>query len=119
MHSTVIEFSSHGQNVIFDHVMSPDAWHYLLEDFRDQKLFLIRVHCSVEELLRREQARGDREQGLAQSQLSHTHQGREYDFSIDTSNSSPSESARNLLHWLQQNPEPSAFATMRARHAAV
>jgi len=64
MHSTVIEFSGHGQNVIFDHVMSSDAWHYLLEDFQDQRLFLIRVHCDVEELLRREQARGDREHGL-------------------------------------------------------
>jgi len=119
MHSTVIEFSGHGQNVIFDHVMSPDAWHYLLEDFQDQRLFLIRVHCDVEELLRREQARGDREHGLAQSQAERIHENREYDFSIDTSHSSPSECAAALLQWLQQNPQPAAFAKMRSRHAAV
>jgi chloramphenicol 3-O phosphotransferase len=119
MHSTVIEFSGHGQNVIFDHVMSSDAWHYLLEDFQDQRLFLIRVHCDVEELLRREQARGDREHGLAQSQAERIHENREYDFSIDTSHSSPSECAAALLQWLQQNPRPSAFAKMRSRHAAV
>jgi len=56
MHSTVITFSDHGQNVIFDHVMSPDAWHYLLEDFQANEPFLIRVHCEIDELLRRERS---------------------------------------------------------------
>jgi len=115
MHSTVIEFSDHGQNVIFDHVLSPDAWHYLLEDFQGRRPLLIRVHCEVEELLRREQARGDREHGLAQSQAERIHEDREYDLSIDTSHSSPSECAATLLHWLQQNPKPAAFAKMRAK----
>ena len=115
MHSTVIAFSDHGQNVIFDHVMSPDAWHYLLEDFQDHEPFLIRVHCEIEELLRRERSRGDRDHGLAQSQVEQIHDGREYDFSIDTSHSSPSECAGTLLHWLQQNPKPAAFAKMCAQ----
>jgi chloramphenicol 3-O phosphotransferase len=69
MHATVAEFAAHGQNVIFDHVLSDDAWHYLFEDLNEQRLYLIGVHCSIEELVRRERARGDREQGLARSQV--------------------------------------------------
>jgi len=119
MHATVTEFAAHGQNVIFDHVLSADAWHYLFEDFREQSLYLVGVHCSIEELVRRERARGDREHGLAESQVGRIHEGREYDFSVDTSRSSPEECANALVQWLQQAPAPSAFTQMRARHDAV
>ena len=119
MHATVAEFAAHGQNVIFDHVLSVDAWHYLFEDFLKQSLYLVGVHCSIEELVRRERARGDREHGLAESQVSRIHEDREYDFSVDTSRSNPTECANGLVHWLQQNPAPSAFERMRARHDAV
>ncbi len=119
MHATVAEFAAHGQNVIFDHVLSVDAWHYLFEDFRKQTPFLVGVHCSVEELVRRERARGDREHGLAESRVNRIHEDREYDFSVYTSRSSPTECANGLVQWLQQNPAPSAFERMRARHDAV
>jgi chloramphenicol 3-O phosphotransferase len=119
MHATVIQFAAHGQDVIFDHVLSAEAWHYLFEDLREQTLYLVGVHCSTEELVRRERARGDREHGLAESQVGQIHEGREYDFSVDTSRSNPTECANALVHWLQQNPAASAFKTLRARHDAV
>ena len=119
MHATVAEFAAHGQNVIIDHVLSADAWHYLFEDFCEQKLFLIGVHCSVEELLRREHARGDREPGLAQSQVELIHENREYDFSVDTSSLNSSDCANNVARWLQQDPAPVAFDKMRALHGVV
>ena len=119
MHATVAEFVAHGQNVIFDHVLSAEAWHYLFEDFREQTPYLVGVHCSIEELVRRERARGDREHGLAESQVGRIHEDREYDFSVDTSRSSPTECANALVHWLQQAPAPLAFKRMRARHDAV
>ena len=119
MHATVAEFAAHGQNVIFDHVLSADAWHYLFEDFREQRLYLVGVHCSVEELLRREHARGDREPGLAQSQVDLIHENREYDFSVDTSRLNSSDCANDVAGWLQQDPVPVAFSKMRALHGAV
>jgi chloramphenicol 3-O phosphotransferase len=119
MHATVAEFAAHGQNVIFDHVLSAEAWHYLFEDFREQTLYLVGVHCSIEELVRRERARGDGEHGLAESQVGQIHKDREYDFSVDTSRSNPTECANALVRWLQQAPAPLAFKGMRARHDAV
>jgi chloramphenicol 3-O phosphotransferase len=114
MHATVAEFATHGQNVIFDHVLSDEAWHYLFEDFTEQRLYLIGVHCSIEALVRRGRSRGDREQGLAQSQVGQIHENREYEFSVDTSRSPPSECANALAVWLQQDPVPTAFARMPA-----
>jgi chloramphenicol 3-O phosphotransferase len=116
MHAAVSEFASHGQNVIFDHVLSDEAWHYLFEDFSEQRLYLIGVHCPIEELVRRERARGDREYGLAASQIERIHNNREYDFCVDTSRSAPTECANALALWLQQDHAPNAFARMRANH---
>ncbi len=119
MHAAVAEFAAHGQNVIFDHVLSSDAWHYLFEDFHGHRLYLIGVHCCVNELRRREHARGDREPGLAQSQAELFHAGREYDYSVDTSRASSLECANALTRWLEQNPTLVAFNKMRALHKAV
>src|SRR6478672_11961815 len=85
MHAAVAQYAAHGQNVIFDHVLSADAWRYLFEDFQHERLLLVGVHCPVEELVRRELARGDRDPGLAESQVDRIHEGREYDFALDTS----------------------------------
>lgn len=119
MHATVAEFAAHGQNIIFDHVLSADAWHYLFEDFCDQRLYLVAVHCSDEELLRRECARRDRKPGLAQSQLALIHENRDYDFSVDTTCVNSSDCANDVAHWLQEDPVPAAFSKMRALHRAV
>jgi len=60
MHAAVAELSRHGQGVIFDTVLDKrDVWHYLLEDLAHCPVCLIGVMCSVQELSRREQMRGD------------------------------------------------------------
>ena len=119
MHATVAEFAAHGQNVIFDHVLSTEAWHYLFEDFKEQTLYLVGVHCSIAELVRRERARSDRANGLAESQVGRIHENREYDFSVDTSCSNPTDCANAVVDWLQQAPVPLAFKKMRSRHDVV
>jgi chloramphenicol 3-O phosphotransferase len=115
MHAAVAQYAAHGQNVVFDHVLSADAWHYLFDDFQHETLFLVGVHCPLEELVRRERARGDRDLGLAESQLTRIHEGREYDFAVDTSLASPAECASALRQWLERAPQPRAFAKMRER----
>jgi chloramphenicol 3-O phosphotransferase len=119
MHAAVAEFTAHSQNVILDHVLLADAWHYLFEDFCDQRLYLIGVYCSNEELLRREHARGDRKPGLAQSQLAPIHENREYDFAVDTTCRSSSDCANDVARWLKEDPVPAAFSKMRAQHGVV
>ena len=116
MHAAVAEYAGHGQNVIFDHVLSAAAWHYLLEDFDKETLYLIEVQCAIGELLRREAARCDRPPGLAQSQVDAIHAGRDYDLSIDTTSSDPARCAASVREWLLRDPAALAFKRMRARH---
>ena len=119
MNAAVIEFTSHGQNVVIDHVVSRAVWPYLLDDFSAQRVFLVGVHCATEELSRREGVRGNRKPGLATSQAGHIHKGCDYDYSVDTTQSPPATCASALLDWWQQAPEPQAFHRMRDRHAMV
>ena len=119
LHRATREFVDHGQNVLLDHVLSPEAWDYLLEDFVDCSPLLISVLCSPEELARREEVRGDRKAGLAASQAKSIHRGREYDFSIETTSATPAVCAAEIAAWLSLTPQPAAFTRMRARAAVA
>ncbi|CAJ0792709.1 Chloramphenicol 3-O phosphotransferase [Ralstonia holmesii] len=112
MNATAATFSRHGQSVIVDHVLSSDAWHYMLEDLIDLPVFLVGVFCSLEVLIDRERNRGDRKIGLAESQFASIHASRHYDCVVDTSSASEIECGRSILDWLQSRPIPTAFTKM-------
>ncbi len=114
MHAAVVEFSRHGQSVIFDTVITrQENWHYLFEDFANLPVYLIGVDCAVEELTRRELTRGDREIGLAASQAKFVHTDRVYDFRLDTTASSAEKCAMAFVDWLDGNPVAHAFNAMK------
>ena len=112
MHAAVREYALHGQNVILDHVLSTEAWQYLLEDFADLPIYLIAVQCDLAELERREAERLDRTPGLTRSQWSHVHEGREYDCVVDTTRATATACAAQVLAWLQHRPVPRAYTAM-------
>jgi chloramphenicol 3-O phosphotransferase len=115
MNAAVHVYANHGQNVIFDHVLTKRAWSCLLEDFPpEMPTYLVGVSCALEELIRREQSRPDRAPGLALSQWSKVHEGRTYDFSVDTTNTSTADCSRALGGWLMKRPPPLALARLRA-----
>ncbi|MFL9875967.1 chloramphenicol phosphotransferase CPT family protein [Paraburkholderia megapolitana] len=112
INATAVTFSRHGQAVIVDHVLSPDAWHYMLEDLVGLPVFIVGVFCSLEILIERELARGDRKIGLAKSQFDSIHANRHYDYVLDTSSSSPLDCGQSVLEWLRSGPNPTAFSKM-------
>lgn len=115
INASVASYSRHGQAVIVDHVLSDEAWHYLLEDLIDLPVLLIKVSCSLDELSAREKVRSDRKSGLAKSQHISIHANREYDFVVDTSRLNPDECAAAVLDWLQSKPVSVAFKEMQYR----
>jgi len=116
MNAALSEYSRHGQCIIFDTALSnPDSWRYVLEDLVGLPVYLVGVTCSVEELSRREEIRGDREVGLAARQSEWIHTNKEYDLLVDTTASNPDHCAAEIAGWLNNNPVPHAFNTMRAR----
>lgn len=113
INATAATFSRHGQAVIVDHVLSSDAWHYMLEDLIDLPVLIIGVFCSLDVLTKREISRADRKIGLAKSQFDSIHADRHYDHTIDTSSLSAFDCAQSVLEWLRSRPNPAAFAKMR------
>lgn len=60
INATASTFSRHGQAVIVDHVLSTDAWRYMLADLADLPVLIVGVFCSLEILIERELIRRDR-----------------------------------------------------------
>lgn len=95
-----------GTNLIIDHFLQEQDWcDELLGVLRDAgaRVLLVGVHCSDEELERREAARADgglegRPRGLARlsNELCHAH-GLEYDLNVWTDRESTSESVDAIL----------------------
>ncbi|EON13248.1 chloramphenicol phosphotransferase CPT family protein [Pandoraea sp. SD6-2] len=112
INATAATFSMHGQAVIVDHVLSSDAWHYMLEDLTGLPVLTVGVFCSLEILTERELKRGNRKIGLAKSQFDSIHANRHYDHVVDTSSSSVLDCGQSVLEWLQRRPAPTAFAKM-------
>ncbi|MET7290665.1 AAA family ATPase [Streptomyces griseoloalbus] len=113
-HRAVAGMAAAGNNVVVDHVLS-EEWRLLdcLELFPARDVVLVGVRCSLEELQRREQARGDRPAGLAARQFEQVHAHGLYDIECDTTTSSATDCARQISAFLPQRPLPTAFEELR------
>jgi chloramphenicol 3-O phosphotransferase len=117
-HHSIAALATVGSNLIVDHVtVYREGWHssliecaYLLMPFR---AYLVGVHCSLDELQRREQVRGDRYVGTAARQFDHVHRYGIYDFEVDTSRTNAEICAEQIMTYISSG-EPSAFARLRA-----
>lgn len=110
LHGTCAAYLAHGQNVLLDHVLDPGSWDALASDLAGHRVLLVAVHCSADELARREQQRPDRAPGLAASQRVAIHHQRRYDFSVDTTRHSAEACGAAIASWLATGPQPAAFA---------
>jgi chloramphenicol 3-O phosphotransferase len=112
-HRMLAGLASAGNGVIADHVLRPHWLADCLEVLRDQEVTFVGVHCPLPELLRREQARGDRPPGLAERQFAVVHAHGDYDFECDTSVHSPRECAQLIADFVAQPARSGAFARLR------
>jgi len=87
-----------GNNLIVDNVVDGNremlVWKKLLSD---HKCCYVGVYCSLEKLIERETARGERVLGSAAEQYFRTHQGVEYDISVDTGEESIESCATQII----------------------
>ena len=107
-------------NVIVDTVIENDKWFNECHDlFFDQPTLFVGVICSKEELIRREQTRGDRNIGLAASQFSKVYCIEEYDLEVNTEEMNPKECAEKILSFIKSNKEYSVFKKLSKRNVSV
>ncbi|MFD6418373.1 chloramphenicol phosphotransferase CPT family protein [Streptomyces sp. NPDC060194] len=117
-HRAVAGMAAAGNAVVVDHVLS-EPWR--LSDCLDvlpaADVFFVGVRCSLDEVVRREAARGDRESGIAAAQFPVVHAHGLYDLTVDTTATSPAACARRIADGLSRRPRPTAFERLRAQRA--
>ncbi|WP_409274944.1 chloramphenicol phosphotransferase CPT family protein [Neobacillus sp. SCS-31] len=103
------------KNVIVDHIVLLPEWlKECCELLSDHSVYFIGVHCSLEELERRELSRGNRKIGSAKAQLEQVHRHIIYDYEVDTSNSSTRECALMIKEYIHNEDNvPLAFDEMK------
>ncbi|MFG2312915.1 chloramphenicol phosphotransferase CPT family protein [Streptomyces sp. NPDC048566] len=116
-HRSIAAMAEAGNNLVVDHVLS-EPWRLLdcLTVLRPEDVLFVGVHCPLDELTRRELARGDRPSGLAAHQYGLVHAHGDYDLECDTSTASPHECAQRIKAFLPHRPIPTAFTRLRQRH---
>lgn len=119
-YATIKLFSEMGLNVIVDTVISNDKWFNGFYDLLlDYPILFVGVHCSKEELTRREQSRGDRAIGLAHSQFDYIYSYDEYDLEVNTEELSSAACAEKILSFINSEQEYSAFKKLSRREISV
>lgn len=109
-YETIKYFAVIGKCVIVDSlIVGEEQMGECLESIGDLNVIFVGVQCPLEELERRELARGDRHIGLAKSQYAHIHSHGEYDLTVNTYDSSTQECAEKILAFINSNKAGSAF----------
>jgi chloramphenicol 3-O phosphotransferase len=99
-------------NLVVDHVIEFADWmRDLVELLAPFDVFFVGVHCPLDELERRERARGDRMIGEARDHLQVVHSFGPYDYTIDSTESPSANAGRVIAAWRQRSA-PSAFQRM-------
>ncbi|MCJ8271259.1 MAG: chloramphenicol phosphotransferase CPT family protein [Psychrosphaera sp.] len=98
MAKSVRALAETGHNVIVDIVFNGSKSYLEMSgELKGLTVVMVKVQCDKEELQKRELARGDRKQGLAESQLDTVHVDVPYDEEVDTSKYSPFECAKQVM----------------------
>ncbi|WP_127529285.1 phosphotransferase-like protein [Paenibacillus kobensis] len=119
-YSTIKYMSAMGMNLVVDTVNDTDErFNAFLDLLNGHPVLLVGVTCSKEELIRREQLRGDRESGLAVSQYDKVYSLKEYDIEVNTETMRPHECANRILDFIRSNREYSAFRKLDKRSVGV
>ncbi|MBU9707594.1 chloramphenicol phosphotransferase CPT family protein [Paenibacillus sp. AK121] len=119
-HSTIKLLLELGFNVIADTIIDNDKrFNEFLDQFFDHSTLFIGVICSEEELIKREQTRGDRQIGLAASQFSKVYCIDEYDLEVNTEEMNPIECAEKILSFIKFNKDYSVFKKLSKRNVSV
>ncbi|WP_098743554.1 chemotaxis protein [Paenibacillus sp. EZ-K15] len=119
-YATIKLFSEMGLNVIVDTVIDNDKrFNDYLDVLFDHPTLFVGVLCSKEELIRREQIRGDREIGLANSQFNKVYCFNEYDLEVNTEDLDPTECAEKILSFIKSDKDYSAFKKLSKRDIRV
>jgi chloramphenicol 3-O phosphotransferase len=112
LHRCIPALASAGNNVIFDHIIETEGWlHDLVRYLADFDVFFVGLHCSIEELERREIQRGDRRIGEARADSQFVHNFSTYDLELNSEKPAEENASELIRNW-EKRTHPSAFNKM-------
>ncbi|WP_422048776.1 chloramphenicol phosphotransferase CPT family protein [Shimia sp.] len=98
--ASLAAYAAAGNNLIIEHILDDPRWvddlKRLLAPF---DVYFVGLHCALQTLEAREQARGDRPLGSAAQDFHQVHEGRVYDLEIDSARPVQDNVARVLTGW--------------------
>lgn len=82
-HASLAAYADAGNNLIVEHILDAPGWQAdLARLLHAHDMFFVGLHCPLPELIRREQARGDRPVGSAEQDFNTVHRHRGYDLEL-------------------------------------
>lgn len=116
LHCAIRSLAENGLNLLADHVLVEPQWVVdCASQLGDLPVYLIGIHCELEILEQREAGRKDRTLGQARRQYQKIHAQGIYDFTVDSSESTPEENITQILAFLESNPAPQALKQLRPK----
>lgn len=113
-HSSLPAYASAGNNLIVEHIIETTAWRQrLVQLLKRFDVFFVGVHCSIEELERRELLRGNRPQGDARRDFENVHLHSIYDLEVDAT-VEPELNVQSIISAWRSRKHPSAFERLAA-----
>jgi len=111
---------SAGHNLLVDTgFYSADLVHQCVCELHDLHIWLVGVHCDLAELEWREQARGDRQVGIACEQFYTIHVHAQYDIDVDTSHAQFEACAAHIKAVVTSPAHPTAIQRLYAQFAPI
>ena len=115
-HRSVRGFADAGNDLIVDHIIEMPSWlSDCAELFSGHTVFYVGVHCDLDELERRERARGDRKVGEARSHIleDKIHSFSAYDLEVDSGRLGAEACAAAIKEAYLKRGTDSVFAALR------
>ena len=107
-----------GFPMVIDHVIERQDWmEEIAEALRGFDVFFVKVDCPLEELERREIARGDRQAGFARMQMDWVHRHGDYDAEVNTFTHTLEENVEALKQLFYSSTKPLALKRYREMRA--
>lgn len=105
-----------GFPMIIDHVIERKDWMAEIAEALDGlDVYFVKVECPLEELERRERARGDRQIGFAKMQLGWVHNHGDYDACVDTFHDRVESNVEKLKQLIYSGQKPQALEHFREK----
>jgi chloramphenicol 3-O phosphotransferase len=113
-HRSIGSFADAGNNLIVEHIIDTEGWlATLAEVLAPHDVLFVGLHLPLDELNRREAARGDRPLGMAATDFQSIHTRKRYDLELDTKVDAAQNATRVLDAWRAPRGRSAFFASAR------